>query len=95
MNALHAAVLWPLGRNDLLTLGLQAGERVRCDRGTVWVTLDGNAEDLVLAAGEEYRAPHAQVLHASGLGQGPLAVLRQVSPVPAGLVSAPGPARAA
>jgi hypothetical protein len=83
MSALHANlspsrtadIVWPLAEHDMLTLHLRAGDRLRCDRGSVWCTVDGEDQDIVLAAGDTYVAPADEVLRASGLKQGRLAVL--------------------
>lgn len=66
-DAESAQVVWPLRRRDLLTLQLQPGERLRCHRGTVWCTVDGAFEDVVLEAGDVYEAPVRQRLYVSGL----------------------------
>jgi hypothetical protein len=86
MNVSHASktfaprtadVVWPLGAADMLTLKLQPGERVRCERGTVWLTVDGELDDIVLEAGEVHVVQRAQTLRASGLDCGRLVVLGQ------------------
>ena len=35
---------------------LQAGERVRCERGVVWLTQSGDPEDYILRAGDDFTA---------------------------------------
>jgi hypothetical protein len=67
---------WRVQRRDLLTLRLRRGDRLRCDRGTVWCTIDPRAHDsvldLVLEAGQVYEAPADLRLQASGLREGRL-----------------------
>jgi hypothetical protein len=84
MEALQVAAVWRLERRDLLTLLLRRGDRLRCEGGTVWCTVDGAAQDVVLEAGQMYEARTDQRLHASGLRHGRLSML-----------SGGGPARAA
>jgi Protein of unknown function (DUF2917) len=43
-----------LGRSDLLALPLQAGDSLRSERGTVWITVDGAPQDILLDPGQEH-----------------------------------------
>jgi len=36
---------------------------VRCARGSVWITHDGDPKDVILAGGETYRAQRTDALH--------------------------------
>ena len=36
---------------------------VRCDKGSVWITHDGDPRDVILVAGETYRADRTDALH--------------------------------
>jgi hypothetical protein len=40
---------------------------LRCDRGGAWVTHEGDPKDLILMAGEEYRAEREDPLHVYAL----------------------------
>lgn len=46
----------------------KAGTRVHCRRGRVWLTMEGEAEDVVLAAGEAGRLLKDGRVVAQGLG---------------------------
>lgn len=62
---------------------LAAPTRVRADSGLLWITIDGEAEDILLAAGESRRfQPGAQVIVYALGGE-------------AGFEVTPGPGRAA
>ena len=43
-----------LGHQGLFDIADAAGVTVRCDRGTVWLTLDNDPRDIVLDAGEVF-----------------------------------------
>lgn len=43
----------------MLSLPLQAGDQLRGERGTVWVTIDGQLQDILLEAGQTYQVPAA------------------------------------
>lgn len=50
-----AAAARPLARGRSLALARPQGRLVRCDRGCIWLTHDGDPRDIVLAAGEAHR----------------------------------------
>lgn len=77
MGDRQVVAVWRLERRDLLTLQLRRGDRLRCEDGTVWCTVDGAMLDLVLEAGQTYEARTPQRLHASGLRQGRLSLLQR------------------
>lgn len=45
-----------LQRHATLVVRDPLGRQLRCDSGVLWVTHDGDPKDIVLAAGENYRA---------------------------------------
>jgi hypothetical protein len=61
--------------HEMLRLALARGDHVRADAGTVWITIDGRVEDIVLGAGEVYTAPEDVAVNATGLNAGRLTVL--------------------
>ena len=103
MNATHAnsqAVAAPcsaeavltsmaLDARQLLALPLQAGDSVHSRSGTVWITVDGLAQDIVLAPGEQHTLAKAMVLNLSAMdsacaaihSHGPL-TWRRIGPAP-------------
>ena len=50
----------------MLSLALQAGDQLRSERGTVWVTIDGQLQDILLAPGETYAVQQTGALNVSG-----------------------------
>lgn len=46
--------LLELGRKQTLQLAQARGERVRCLRGTLWITQEGDREDHIVSAGEDF-----------------------------------------
>jgi hypothetical protein len=49
-----APALW-LARRSLLRLPDPAGRTVRCVSGALWITVDGDADDVVLCPGEQHQ----------------------------------------
>ena len=58
-GALTARTALCLGRSDLLAVPLQAGDSLRSERGTVWITVDGRPQDILLEPGHEHVVPDA------------------------------------
>lgn len=56
-----------LGRSDLLAVPLQAGDSLRSERGTVWITVDGLPQDILLEPGQEHFVPEAGAVNVSAL----------------------------
>jgi len=64
----------------LLTLSLRAGDLLRGEDGTVWATVDGDRDDILLGPGDVYAVPRDCDLRVSAFdharleiyGQGPL-----------------------
>ena len=69
-----------LDEHSLLTLSVRAGDLLRNDGGTVWATIDGELEDILLGPGDVYAVPRDREIHVSGFehvrleiyGHGPL-----------------------
>lgn len=71
--ALHSAMT--LGREDLIALELQPGDRLRSDCGTLWITVDGEQRDVLVEVGQVHRAERAGTVNVSALRDGCLVVL--------------------
>lgn len=67
-GALAACTSLSLDRVDLLALPLQAGDRLRSEHGTVWITVDGQPQDILLAPGQTHVVPEAGAVNVSALG---------------------------
>ena len=59
-----------LGAHDMLTVQLRAGDQLRGERGTVWITEDGMLKDILLAPGECHRVALDSALNVSALRGG-------------------------
>lgn len=46
-----------LARGARHRASLRRGDQVHCHRGLLWLTIDGRPEDVLLEAGEHWRAP--------------------------------------
>lgn len=66
-GALAARTALCLGRSDLLAVPLQAGDSLRSERGTVWITVDGLPQDILLEPGQEHSVPEAGAVNVSAL----------------------------
>lgn len=64
-----------LGREDLIALELQPGDRLRSDCGTLWVTVDGQAQDVLLGAGRVHTVETGGQVHVSALRSARMVVL--------------------
>jgi hypothetical protein len=42
---------------------VDASVEVRCARGSLWITHDGDPKDVILAPGESYRAERREAMH--------------------------------
>ena len=65
--ALTARTALCLGRSDLLAVPLQAGDSLRSGRGTVWMTVDGLPQDILLEPGQKHVVPDAVAVNVSAL----------------------------
>jgi hypothetical protein len=63
-----------LDEQNLLTLSVRSGELLRSAGGTVWATVDGEPDDIVLEPGDVHVAPHDGELRVSALGHARLEV---------------------
>lgn len=59
-----------LGAHDMLSVQLRAGDQLRGERGTVWITEDGMLNDILLAPGDCHRVAHDGALNVSALRGG-------------------------
>ncbi|HSW06248.1 DUF2917 domain-containing protein [Aquabacterium sp.] len=64
-----------LSQHDLIALELQAGDRLRSDCGTLWVTVDGQPEDVMVDAGHVHTIKAAGTVNVSALRSACLVVL--------------------
>lgn len=46
---------------------VDASVAVRCASGSMWITHDGDPKDIILCAGEEYRAQREDAMHVYAL----------------------------
>lgn len=56
-----------LGRHQSQRVDAPQGVRVHCLHGTLWITQDGEARDIVLGPGDQYRLEHATTTYLSAL----------------------------
>lgn len=56
-----------LSRRELLTLADVEDHVVACESGELWITLDGDRRDVLLAAGERWRVPGKESVVVSAL----------------------------
>jgi hypothetical protein len=54
MNGNGRRKIWELAPDDLIGLGDARGATLRVTRGTLWVTLEHDTRDVVLAAGDAF-----------------------------------------
>ena len=59
-----------LDAHVMLSLRLRAGDQLRGERGTVWITEDGVLTDILLAPGECHQVAQDGALNVSALGGG-------------------------
>lgn len=57
---------WELSPEHSLMLPVQPGDLVQSTRGTVWITVDGDPHDVLLANGELHTVSDSAVLRLSG-----------------------------
>lgn len=58
-GALNDSTCLCLGRTELLAVPPQAGDRLRSQRCTVWITRDGLPQDILLEPGQTHVVPDA------------------------------------
>lgn len=58
-----------VGSSSLVEIALSAGDVVRAHRGTLWYTINGRNEDVVLSAGQRCTAERDATIIVSGLGR--------------------------
>ena len=63
-----------LDEQHLLTVSVRAGDLLRSAGGTVWATVDGEPDDIVLEPGDVHVAPIDGELRASAFGHARLEV---------------------
>lgn len=63
-----------LDEQPLLTLSVRAGDLLRSAGGTVWATVDGEPDDILLQPGDVHVAPNDGELRVSAFGQARLEV---------------------
>ncbi len=49
-----------LGARETLKFHLRAGRAIRCASGSVWITVDGRSDDIILSAGEIFLTGNAK-----------------------------------
>lgn len=63
-----------LDEQNLLTLSVRAGDLLRSDGGTVWATVDGEPDDILLATGDVHVLPRDCELRVSAFGHARLEI---------------------
>lgn len=63
-----------LGHAPLLVIAVRAGDVLRGAAGTVWITVERQFDDIVLAAGRTHVVEHDARLHVSGFGAATLEI---------------------
>lgn len=63
-----------LDAQNLLTVPVRASDLLRSAGGTVWATVDGEPDDIVLAPGDVHVVPHDAELRVSAFGHARLEV---------------------
>jgi hypothetical protein len=63
-----------LDEQHLLTLSVRAGDLLRSADGTVWATVDGEPDDILLATGDVHELPRDFELRVSAFGHARLEV---------------------
>ncbi|NRF71954.1 DUF2917 domain-containing protein [Aquincola sp. S2] len=76
-SELPATTAMRLGEADLIALDVQPGDRLRSDCGTLWITVDGEARDVLVSAGEVHTIEAAGRINVSALRSANLVVLGQ------------------
>lgn len=66
-----------LFRDELITLSDAKNHVVSCNSGQLWITLDGERQDIILAPGETYRIDSAATVSISALQAATLEVRHQ------------------
>ncbi|MBG9386924.1 DUF2917 domain-containing protein [Caenimonas aquaedulcis] len=67
MNATPATRHVPVARRGLLNIADAAGVQVRCEQGSVWLTLDNDPRDIVLEAGDAFHTDEHGLMLVYGL----------------------------
>lgn len=76
-----------LSRSHFVRLAQPGGWQVRTRRGTLWITIDGEPEDIELETGESYTFPAGAPALLGSLGGDAVVTLRRCAEAPA---SGPG-----
>ena len=74
-DALPVRTALQLRATAMLSPPLQAGDQLRGERGTVWVTIDGQLQDILLQPGETYAVEQTGALNVSALDSACVSVL--------------------
>ncbi len=63
-----------LSDDRLLALCVRHGDLLRSDAGTVWATIDGDRQDILLAPGDMHVVTTNTIMRVSGLGDSRLTI---------------------
>jgi hypothetical protein len=86
MNANGRGKVWDLGAGEMMQLDGARGTRLRVTRGVLWVTLENDVRDVVLAAGDMFTIDRDGLTLAEAQGATAVHVLgRQASVVRRGV----------
>lgn len=75
-----------LSERRIVSIQARAGQRLRSESGTVWATVEGRGDDILLRPGETHRLESDARIHLSGFDAAACATLIDDSarPAPAG-----------
>lgn len=74
-SALPLQTTMKLGRDDLIALELQAGDSLRSDCGTLWLTVDGQPQDVLVDVGKVHTVQTEGTINVSALRSARMVVL--------------------
>jgi hypothetical protein len=71
-----------LSDDRLLALCVRHGDLLRSDAGTVWATIDGDRQDILLAPGDVHVVTADTIMRVSGLGDSSLTIISREATCP-------------
>ena len=71
-----------LGDDRLLALRVRHGDLLRSDTGTVWATIDGDRQDILLAPGDVHLVRADTIMRVSSFGDSSLTIISREATCP-------------